>query len=223
MNPKVLSHLAGAVAAVGVKDENGPNACIASSAALIAGAKPAQAPLISLALDSDSHSCACVERERVFTLSVLSEETPATVIGALGFVSGANTGKLENVRHKVLLEGVPVIKEKTCCWFLCQVLEQVSLRGRTVFLAEITAGSDLSAGVPMSVRYYREMLHGSAPRRSPLYLSPELRRDQLGGESFVCTVCGYVYNDPNFGFEELPEDWFCPICHLPKRAFQRKK
>ena len=37
-----------------------------------------------------------------------------------------------------------------------------------------------------------------------------------------CTVCGYVY-DPNYGdpdnnilsgtsFEELPEEWVCPVC-----------
>ncbi|MBA7667761.1 Rubredoxin [subsurface metagenome] len=37
-----------------------------------------------------------------------------------------------------------------------------------------------------------------------------------------CTICGYIY-DPDFGdpdngilsgtsYEELPEDWVCPVC-----------
>lgn len=30
--------------------------------------------------------------------------------------------KLKNIRHKVLIEGVPVVKENTCCWFLCKVI-----------------------------------------------------------------------------------------------------
>ena len=31
------------------------------------------------------------------------------------------------------------------------------------------------------------------------------------------------YRDPNFGFEELPADWTCPVCKMPKKAFVRKK
>ncbi|MFQ9440284.1 MAG: rubredoxin [Acutalibacteraceae bacterium] len=32
----------------------------------------------------------------------------------------------------------------------------------------------------------------------------------------------YIYNDPDVSFEELPDDWICPICGMPKKAFQRK-
>jgi rubredoxin len=51
---------------------------------------------------------------------------------------------------------------------------------------------------------------------------PELR--------WVCTSCGYVYDpaagDPAHGippgtpFEELPDDWMCPVCLALKRAFE---
>ena len=48
-------------------------------------------------------------------------------------------------------------------------------------------------------------------------------------EKYVCTVCGYVY-DPEVGdpvnniapgtpFEELPEDWTCPLCSVDKDSF----
>ena len=154
---------------------------------------------------------------------MLSRETPASVIGALGYVSGRRADKLENVRHKVLDEGVPVVKEHTCCWFLCQVVEKLSVGGQTLFVGEVIAGSDETTGEPLTYRQYVEEMAGRAAHKSPLYLPPALSRDGLGGESFVCSVCGYVYSDPNFGFEELPADWVCPICKMPKRAFVRKK
>lgn len=50
-------------------------------------------------------------------------------------------------------------------------------------------------------------------------------------DKYKCTVCGYVYDpekgDPNSGippgtsFEDLPEDWTCPICGVGKEYFER--
>ncbi|AGB40750.1 rubredoxin [Halobacteroides halobius DSM 5150] len=49
-------------------------------------------------------------------------------------------------------------------------------------------------------------------------------------QKYVCTVCGYVYDpeegDPDAGiepgtpFEELPEDWECPLCGVGKDMFE---
>ena len=32
---------------------------------------------------------------------------------------------------------------------------------------------------------------------------------------FQCTVCGYIYEG-----EELPEDFVCPICGVPRDMFE---
>ena len=48
---------------------------------------------------------------------------------------------------------------------------------------------------------------------------------------YECTVCGYIY-DPELGdpdgdiktgtpFEELPDDWVCPICGASKSEFEK--
>jgi rubredoxin len=48
-------------------------------------------------------------------------------------------------------------------------------------------------------------------------------------EKWVCELCGYVYdpakgdNDggiaPGTPFEELPDDWTCPVCGAAKSEF----
>lgn len=49
-------------------------------------------------------------------------------------------------------------------------------------------------------------------------------------ERYICTVCDYIY-DPERGdvvrgidkgtpFEELPDDWVCPVCGEPKSVFE---
>jgi rubredoxin len=38
-----------------------------------------------------------------------------------------------------------------------------------------------------------------------------------------CSVCGYRYEEDveKVPFEQLPEDWSCPICNAPKSAFEK--
>ncbi len=36
---------------------------------------------------------------------------------------------------------------------------------------------------------------------------------------YICTVCGYVHK-PGTSFEDLPEDWVCPICSAVKDRFR---
>ena len=51
-------------------------------------------------------------------------------------------------------------------------------------------------------------------------------------DKYVCSVCGYVYNpekgDPNNNvpagtkFEDLPDDWSCPVCGAAKSQFEKQ-
>ena len=50
---------------------------------------------------------------------------------------------------------------------------------------------------------------------------------------YVCTVCGYVYepeqgdpdNDvkPGTKWEDVPDDWVCPVCGASKDEFEKEK
>lgn len=49
---------------------------------------------------------------------------------------------------------------------------------------------------------------------------------------YFCPDCGYEYDpklgDPDSGippgtpFEDLPEEWICPLCAVPKSVFVKK-
>ncbi|MBC8433584.1 MAG: rubredoxin [Desulfobacterales bacterium] len=49
-------------------------------------------------------------------------------------------------------------------------------------------------------------------------------------DNYVCTVCGYVYDpqqgdpdngiDPGTKFEDVPDDWDCPVCGASKDDFE---
>ena len=47
---------------------------------------------------------------------------------------------------------------------------------------------------------------------------------------YICSVCGYEYDpeegdpdndiEPGTAFEDLPEDWTCPVCGAEKSDFE---
>ncbi len=50
-------------------------------------------------------------------------------------------------------------------------------------------------------------------------------------ESYICSVCGYTYDptlgdpdngvEPGTSFDDLPDDWTCPVCGASKEEFDK--
>lgn len=42
-------------------------------------------------------------------------------------------------------------------------------------------------------------------------------------KKYKCTICGHIYDEEKEvgKFEELPEDWICPICGVGKELFEK--
>ena len=58
-----------------------------------------------------------------------------------------------------------------------------------------------------------------------------LKKEARKMDKYICKVCGYVY-DPEIGdldsgikpetpFDELPDDWVCPLCGVSKEQFEK--
>jgi flavorubredoxin/rubredoxin len=66
----------------------------------------------------------------------------------------------------------------------------------------------------------------------PKHPLPELKKSDSEEITYMCQVCHYVYDsekgDPDGGiapgtpFENIPDNWVCPLCHMPKRMFKTK-
>jgi rubredoxin len=51
-------------------------------------------------------------------------------------------------------------------------------------------------------------------------------------DRYVCTICGYVYDpeqgdpdngvDPGTAWEDVPDDWECPVCGASKDDFEKE-
>ncbi|MDD2526026.1 MAG: rubredoxin [Bacteroidales bacterium] len=49
-------------------------------------------------------------------------------------------------------------------------------------------------------------------------------------KKYICTVCDYIYDpekgdpdsdiQPGTAFEDLPDDWVCPLCGVTKEDFE---
>lgn len=216
MNKNIFRSISYGMYALGVKGENGPSASIVNTVMQVTSS-PVN---IAVCVNHGNYTNECIKKNGEFSVSVLSEDTSGTIIGALGFSSGRDSNKLLNVKHKVLREGIPVLREDICCWFLCKVVSQVETVTHTVFIAEVISGSEETVGTPMTYDFYHKVIKGKAPKAAPTYQAEDDNNNSEPHSKYICTICGYVYDDPQNPFEELPDDWVCPICKHPKSVFK---
>lgn len=213
MYDKILTSLSYGMYAVGAKGAAAANACIVNTVMQISS----YPMTIAVSINHSNFTNECIKYSGMFTVSVLSENTSGAVIGALGFTSGRDGNKLQNVRHEILMEGAPVIQEDICCWFLCRVVHSVETVTHTIFIAEPIAGSESVKGKPMTYEYYTNVIKGKAPIYAPTYIPEEEEQP----EKHTCTICKFGYADPLIPFEELPPSWVCPVCGAPKSVFRK--
>ena len=94
----------------------------------------------------------------------------------------------------------------------------------TVFLGEVIDGDSKGTDPAMTYAYYHKVIKGKSPKNAPTYLSEEETEKTetlTKKETWVCSVCGYVY-DGETPFEELPDSFTCPLCKMPKEKFIKK-
>ena len=196
MNNRILQSLSYGLYAVGVKGEKYPTACIVNTVFQITSSPM----MVAISINHANYTNECIKKQGEFTVSVLSENTSGAIIGALGFNSGRESNKLQNVRHKILREGAPVVQEDICCWFLCKVRDSIETTTHTIFIGELTAGSEKITGTPMTYKFYHDVIKGKSPKYAPTYV-PD---NEPAGDVYTCKICKYEYDNSLIPFEELP-------------------
>lgn len=214
MNNKAFFNLSYGVYIIGVMDGERPAGCVANSAMQVT-AEPAT---IAVSINHDNYTNELINKEGIFSLNIMPEDINAGIIGTFGFQSGRAIDKFNGVPYKNI-KGGPVMEE-SCGHFICKVISKAETYTHTIFIGEVLDYDLLNDSTPMTYSYYHRVIKGRAPKSAPTYIEKEDFTDN-SEERYVCTLCKYEY-DGDIPFEDLPDDYVCPICGMPKSAFARE-
>lgn len=169
-------------------------------------------------------------------IGVLSREADMTFIGNFGFRSGRDIDKFAEFPNFLTQGGCPLPKDNILAYIDLEICDTVDLETHTLFIGEVTDCGIRGEGTPMTYAYYREVLCGKTPPTAPSHVdaSSGVEEEPEGKEEnemkkYVCNICGYIYDpemgDPDGGiepgtrFEDIPDDWVCPVCGVSKDQF----
>jgi rubredoxin len=133
------------------------------------------------------------------------------------------------MRTRVSKTGAPIVLDNAIAYLEAEVVKTVDVGTHTLFLGEVVGAEILTDEQPMTYAYYHIIKRGVTPESAPTYI-----KEEKGGKKMAkyrCTICEYMYDpdegDPEFGiepgtpFEDLPDNWVCPICGATKDQFER--
>ena len=205
MNNKILRDLSYGVYVVGSLDGERNVGCIANSAMQITSS-PAT---IAISINHDNYTNECIKKCNKFSVSILNEESDPSIIGTFGFKSSKDNNKYDDVKFD-MVESLPVIADSNG-YAVCEVVSTLETETHTIFVGKIIAMDKTNDKVPMTYKYYHEVLKGNSPKKAPTYVEIE---EEIKGNRWKCTMCGYIYEG-----DELPLDFTCPLCGAPREVF----
>ena len=187
-------------------------------------------PTIAVSINKNNLTHEFIREGKVFTASVLSQDTPLSFIGHFGFKSGRDMDKFKGINYKIGETQAPVITDNALAYQEAKVVQEVDVGTHTIFIGELVGADVIREGEPMTYAYYHQVKRGTTPKAAPSYIG-ERKEAKPKMAKYECTVCGWVYDpelgDPDGGikpgtpFEEIPDDWVCPVCGATKDEFER--
>lgn len=121
--------------------------------------------LVSISKESLTHDY--IRESKVFSVSILSKETPRKFVMTFGFRSGRSFDKFKDISYKIGISGAPIVLDNTLAYLDCQVITSVDFETHTAFAGKIVDAELLKTGKPMTYDHYCEVLRGKTPMSSP--------------------------------------------------------
>jgi rubredoxin len=147
------------------------------------------------------------------------------LIGTFGYKSGRDMDKMAGFNIKYSDTGVPIVIDSCIAWLEFKVVQTVDVGTHLMFIGELINAELIDESKdPLTYLYYRQVKKGVAPRNAPTYIDKtRLNVDsQVSSlKKYKCLACGYIYDeaDEEVKFEDLPDDWVCPVCGSEKSDF----
>lgn len=190
--------------------------------------------LIIVSCMNSSYTAECIEQFGEFGVSILPRDINPLTLGIFGFQTSRNVNKWENVRFAEQ-DGLPYLSE-AIGKIRGKVVHKIKYPCNTLFIAGVEDAFAARDAEPLTYQHYRAGFKNKVMEAFSLWqkdgLSPTLTNDlaqeaaapapltpQTQEKRWTCIVCGYVY-DGEIPFEELPDDWLCPLCSVGKEFFE---
>ena len=226
MDTKALHKISYGLYIIGARKGDKLNAQIANTVIQVCS----EPPTISVCLNKNNLTHELAKKSGVFSVSVLAQDTPLGFIGSLEFRSGRDVDKLKEITYEIGVTGAPIVTENALAYLEAKVISQANAgTTHTIFVGEVVAAELLRQEEPMTYAYYHQVKRGSTPKTAPSYI--EKKKEVIKMDKYECSVCGYIYDpelgDPDGGiapgtpFEDIPDDWVCPVCGAAKSEFER--
>ncbi len=165
MNLKALHSISYGLYVIGSKKGDKLNAQTANTVIQVSS----EPPIISVCINKGNLTHEFIEDSGVFTVSILSQDTPLNFIGRFGFKSGREVDKFDGVNYKLGETGAPIVLDHTLAYLEARVINAVDVATHTIFIGDLIDAEVLQEGEPMTYAYYHLVKRGTIPKTAPSY------------------------------------------------------
>ena len=175
------------------------NGCIVNSVMQVTGS-----PLrVAVCVNKQNYSCETILKTLEMNLNCLAEDTPFEIFKRFGFQSGRDVDKFYGSSPLRSKNGLAVIEEFCNAFISLKVEQIIDLGTHDMFICSVKEAVVLSERDTITYTMYQKNVKPKPTSKK---------------RSYVCKVCGYVYEGEN-----LPPDFICPICKHDASAFELVK
>uniref|UniRef100_A0A7C4XUQ3 Flavin reductase n=1 Tax=candidate division WOR-3 bacterium TaxID=2052148 RepID=A0A7C4XUQ3_UNCW3 len=167
MNIKALQKVSYGIYIVSSKKDDKINGQITNTVFQIT----ADPPQIGISINKQNLTHTFIESSGVFSIAILSKNTPPKFIGQFGFKSGREMDKFKNVNYKLGKTGAPLILDHTIGYIECEVVNSIDCGTHTIFIGKVIEAEIIDEkNEPLTYDYYHRELKLKVPRTATTYI-----------------------------------------------------
>ena len=173
-------------------------------------------PIISISINKNNFTNNEIKESKKFAVSILSIDTDSEVISNFGYKTGNEVDKFESVEYEEI-SNLPVITKNMVSYLICEVINVIDCETHDIFLGRVIKTKNINNIEPMTYKYYHEVRKGTSPKNAPTFI------EEKKEDAYRCPICGYIHDNAKetIKFEDLSDDWVCPLCKAPKSVFEK--
>lgn len=181
---------------------------------------------IAVCLNKSNYTTELVLESKKLIVNVTGQDS-FQVIANFGFSSGRDRNKFEKIKY-TMMNGIPALLEDSLSGMVCDVTNMLDVGTHWLMVCSINdafVNKEKKTIQPLSYSDFRILKKGQKLPSQEIKTEEKEVNMSEGGGKYICTVCGYIHDPAIEGveFKDLPEDYTCPLCGVPKSDFEPLK